>query len=122
MKIAITSLAALLAMPALAEPATITSGEKAWVQCRACHTIEKGAANKIGPNLFGVVGRSAGRLEGFNYSPALKGSGLVWDRATLDRWVTRPNAVLKGHRMVFIGIPDAERRTALIDYLASQAP
>jgi len=122
MKIAITSLAALLAMPAFAEPATITIGEKAWVQCRACHTIEKGAANKIGPNLFGVVGRSAGRLEGFNYSPALKGSGLVWDRATLDRWVTRPNAVLKGHRMVFIGIPDAERRTALIDYLASQAP
>jgi len=114
--------AAFLAMPAFAQMRTMSPGEKAWVQCRACHTLEKAAGHKIGPNLYGIVGQAAGTRAGFTYSPALKSSGLTWDRATLDRWIEKPSAVLKGHRMVFIGIADKDRRTALIDFLASKAP
>jgi len=105
---------------AAAQPAALSDGQKAWLQCRACHSLETGAAHKLGPNLSGILGQKAGTRPGFTYSPALKASGLVWDRATLDRWIEKPGAVLKGHRMVFIGIADKARRTALVDYLATQ--
>ncbi len=121
--------AGLLASGAAAQPQGGQSqagqsqqGQTAWIQCRACHSLEAGAPHKLGPNLFGIIGQPAASRAGFNYSPALKASGLVWDRATLDRWIEKPSAVLKGHRMVFIGIPDAARRAALIDFIASRSP
>lgn len=97
-------------------------GQTGWIQCRACHSLEAGAPHKLGPNLTGIIGQPAASRAGFNYSPALKASGLVWDRATLDRWIEKPSAVLKGHRMVFIGMPDAARRAALIDFIANRSP
>ena len=121
MKIFIFGVAAFLATPTFAQLKTMSAGEKAWVQCRACHSLEKGAAHKIGPNLHGIVGQPAATRPDFAYSPALKSSGLTWDRATLDRWVEKPGAVLKGHRMVFIGIAEKNRRAALIEFLEASA-
>ncbi|WP_439534216.1 c-type cytochrome [Polymorphobacter sp.] len=123
MRIAILSgalLAVAMAGRVVAQPIEQSAGAKAWIQCRACHNLAAGAPHKLGPNLHGIIGQPAGSRAGFTYSPALKTSGLVWDRATLDRWIERPSAVLKGHRMVFIGIADPARRAALIEYLASE--
>ncbi len=86
-----------------------------FMRCRSCHSAEPGK-NGIGPSLHGIVGRQAASIEGFNYSPALKQSGLVWDRATLDTFLTSPMKMVPGTRMV-IGIPNVEAREELIDYL-----
>ena len=93
-------------------------GEQAFLQCAACHGIAEQEGNKLGPNLAGVVGRKAGAVEGFQYSSALKDSGIVWTREDLDAFLTSPNAKVPGTKMVFAGIADAGRRQALIDYMA----
>jgi len=85
-------------------------------KCAICHTVEAGK-NKIGPNLAGVVGRKAGTVEGFHYSDANKNSGLTWDEATLDTYLTSPKDVVKGTTMAFPGIKDATERADLIAYL-----
>lgn len=109
------ALAALLgaASPASAQEAL---GRLLWVQCQACHSL--GAeGGKVGPTLAGVLGRRAGSVPGYPYSPALKASGLRWDHATLDRFLARPAEVVPGNKMVFAGIADPKRRAALIAYL-----
>ena len=88
--------------------------------CRTCHTIKEGD-NRLGPNLHKIVGRKAGSAEGFSYSPALKDSGLVWDEATLDKFIANPEQVVPGNNMKpFQGISSAEERKAIIAYLAAQ--
>jgi cytochrome c2 len=84
--------------------------------CAICHTIEAGK-NKLGPSLAGVVGRKAGSIDGFNYSPANKNSGLTWDEATLDVYLTDPKAKVPGTKMTFAGLKDAGDRKAIIEYL-----
>ncbi len=96
------------------------AGKTAYNQCVACHTIDKGGRNGLGPNLHGVVGRKVASVEGFAYSPAIKAKGGVWDEAALDSYITDPRAAVPGNKMVFVGIKDAEKRKALIGYLASQ--
>jgi len=119
MKIWMIGVAAVLASAGQAQPLVRSVGETAWIQCRACHSLEAGAPHKLGPNLAGIIGQPAASRAGFSYSPALRAAGLVWDRATLDRWIEKPSAVLKGHRMVFMGMPDPARRAALIDHIAA---
>ena len=87
-----------------------------FMQCAACHSVEPGK-NGVGPSLAGVAGRKAASLPGFNYSNALKDSGLTWDPASLDRWLTSPQKAVPGTRMPFTGIPDAGRRKEVVDYL-----
>jgi cytochrome c2 len=87
-------------------------------QCSICHSPQKGR-NMIGPSLFGVVGRTAGQVEGFHYSPANKASGLTWDEATLDRYLTSPAAVVPHTIMTYGGLKDGARRANLIAYLAT---
>lgn len=87
----------------------------AFFQCRSCHSVEPGR-NGIGPTLYGIVGSKAGEVPGFNFSPALKESGIVWDRATLEQWLAGPTKMVPGTRMV-IGVPDPVRRKDIIDYL-----
>lgn len=90
----------------------------AFMQCAACHSTEPGR-NGVGPSLAGVVGRKAASLPGFNYSAALGKSGLTWDRATLDRWLTSPQRLVPGTKMPFAGIADAARRKEVVDYLST---
>jgi cytochrome c len=89
--------------------------------CGACHSLQPGR-DRTGPSLAGVVGRKAGDLPTFHrYSPALKNSGVTWDRAALDAWITNPQALVPGNRMPFRGIPDAQARADIVAYLAAPA-
>jgi cytochrome c len=87
-------------------------------QCSACHSVIEGK-NLVGPSLFGVVGRPAGQIPGFHYSAANKGSGLTWDSATLDRYLTDPQAVVPKTIMPYAGLKDDAKRANLIAYLAT---
>jgi cytochrome c len=111
--------ALLLPLLAIASSAAAQSdpGQRLYVQCQACHSIRKGEPHKIGPNLNGVIGSPAASRPGYAYSKALKDAKLVWDDATLDRWLARPSAVAPGNKMVFAGIADPARRKALIAYM-----
>ncbi len=95
---------------------TAPASPPAFAACRACHTVDKGGRNGIGPNLHGVVGRAAASTPGFAYSPALKASKLTWDAATLDSYLAAPAKKVPGTRMP-ISTPDAGKRAAIIAYL-----
>ena len=87
-------------------------------QCSVCHSPLEGK-NLVGPSLFGIVGRQAGQIPGFHYSPANKDSGLTWDAATLDRYLTSPKDVVPKTIMPYVGLKDDQKRADLIAYLTS---
>jgi cytochrome c len=91
-------------------------GEKRFEECATCHTVERGL-NNVGPSLFGLIGRKAGEIAEFRYSPALKKSGLTWTPQTLDTFIADPQKQVPGNRMPFAGMPDAGDRADLIAYL-----
>jgi cytochrome c len=88
-------------------------GQVLYQGCMDCHSIDK---DDVGPRHRGVVGRRAGSIAGFGYSKALKNSGLTWDEATLDRWLTDPGALVPGTRM-FYEVEKPQDRADLIAYL-----
>ena len=92
----------------------------AFAQCAACHVVKKGAPNGLGPNLYGVYGTKAGELAGYNFSPAMKASGLVWDDATLDKYIASPRTVVSGTKMSFAGLGDPAKRAEIIAWLKEQ--
>jgi cytochrome c len=96
-----------------ARPGDSAHGKALYQGCLACHSIDD---NDLGPKHRGVVGRPAGSLADYNYSAALKNSGLTWDEATLDRWLTNPSALVPGTKM-FFKIDDAQARADIIAYL-----
>jgi len=96
--------------------ADVKRGEKLFEECRACHAVESGASG-VGPDLHGVIGRRAGALEDFRYSPALKKSGITWSRQTLDAYVLDPQKAVPANRMPYAGMPEARDRADLLDYL-----
>jgi cytochrome c len=108
--------------PAAAAPdADFKRGRLLYIQCRACHELKADQGNKVGPNLAGVMNRKGSVAEGFAYSPALKAANLTWDRATLDRWIEKPSAVVPGNAMAFAGIANPKDRAALITYIESES-
>jgi cytochrome c len=97
--------------------ADVEKGKVAFEQCAACHSLD-GSGKDDGPTLKGVIGRTAGSLEDFRYSAAMKRSGVTWDAATLDKYITDPQAFIPGNRMAFAGMTDQSQRDDLIAYLA----
>lgn len=108
--------------PAAAAPdADFKRGRLLYIQCRACHELKADQGHKVGPNLAGFINRKAASAEGFAYSPALKGATITWDRATLDRWLEKPSAVVPGNAMAFAGIANPKDRASLITYIESES-
>jgi cytochrome c len=96
--------------------ADVEAGKTAFKKCALCHTAEAGK-NKIGPSLFGIVGRKSATLEDFNYSEAMKKFDHTWDEGTLDEYLADPRATVPGTKMIFPGIKDKVEREDVIAYL-----
>jgi cytochrome c len=97
-----------------ADPA---AGEKTFkAQCGICHAVVAGQ-NRIGPTLFGVVGRSAGSVPGFRYTVDHKKLGIAWDAATLDKYLANPRAMVPDTSMIYAGLKDGAKRADLVAYL-----
>jgi len=106
-------------LPVLLAKADPAKGQAAAKKCQACHTFEKGGPNKVGPNLYGVVGGPKAHAQGFNYSAALKGKGGEWSFEELDKFIHNPKGYLPGTIMAFAGIPSANERADVLAYLRS---
>lgn len=116
-------LLAFAAQPAAAD-GDAEAGEKVYARCKACHTIEEGGPHRVGPNLHGIVGRTAGTVEGFKYSKAMieaGENGLVWDEENLDKYLENPRAHIKGNRMAFPGLKKEDEREDIIAYLKANS-
>lgn len=116
--LSVSALVGMGAAVSAAPSATPASGAALYQsRCGGCHSI---AANRVGPAHRGVFGRAAGKAPGFNYSPALRKSAIVWNEATLDKWLQGPPKLVPGTRM-FFSVPSASERAAIIAYLRSDA-
>ncbi len=124
---AVASAAAPAAAAAAVEPIAVrlasadpAKGETVFKQCATCHTPDKGGANKVGPNMWNVLGRLKGQVAGFNYSNALKAvaaKGEKWDFETIDKFLESPKGYIAGTSMSFAGIANPRTRADLIAYL-----
>lgn len=101
--------------------ADLAAGEKAFKRCGTCHTLNKGGANKVGPNLFGVVGNTKGSAAGFAYSGALKAMAGSWSYNELNAFLTKPKDFLAGTKMNFAGIKKPQDRANIIAFLRANA-
>jgi cytochrome c len=104
----------LAAAAAQAAPPDPKLGQALYGRCLACHSL---AYDRTGPRHCGLFGRRAGSVPGFDYSAAMKRSKIVWDAATLDRFLANPARVVPGTSMTYAGVPDRAERAALIAYL-----
>jgi len=95
------------------------TGRKVFKKCAVCHRAEKNAGKKVGPNLWGIINREKGTVEGFKFSAAIKNAGGTWTEADLDGYIESPKKFLPGSRMAFAGIRKPQARADLIAYLKS---
>ena len=100
--------------------ADVAKGEKVFAKCAACHTVNQGGANGIGPNLYGALGKPHGHVAGFAYSDALKKVPGNWDFAGMDKWLTSPRDYAPGTKMTFAGLGNPVDRANLIAWLNTQ--
>jgi cytochrome c len=118
-----TLLSALLAVSTAAFAEDLPAGDAAagaqvFKRCAACHAVGEGAPNKVGPELNGLFGRTAGSVPNYNYSSANKASGIVWTAETFADYIRNPRGVIKGTKMAFAGLKKDEDIADLIAYLA----
>lgn len=97
--------------------ANAEGGQEAFKKCMACHTPDKGGPNKVGPNLYGVVGREVGKHAGFAYSPAMASHGGNWTFEQLAKYLHDPKGAIPGNKMAFIGISDNAELADVLAYL-----
>ena len=103
---------------ALAQSGDATRGERLFnQQCKACHTVEKGGRNGIGPNLFGIFGQKAAAVEGFSFSEAMQKSGIVWDDKTMADYLKDPKARVPDGKMVYAGLKQQAQLDDMVAYL-----
>lgn len=108
----------IMPLIAAADPA---AGEKVFAKCKTCHTPEKGGPNRVGPNLWGIVGNHNAHMPDFAYSDVIKNLGITWDYDHLNQFLTSPKAYAPGTKMTFAGIKKPEERAALIRWLRDQS-
>lgn len=116
--VALVAAALLLAAPSVgaAPPGDPVHGKTVYQSCMGCHSLDE---EDVGPRHRGVVGRVAGSVPDYAYSPALRNSRIVWNRENLDRWLANPQALVPGTKM-FFAMPSARDRADVIAYLAQQ--
>jgi len=107
----------VLALAAPAQAADAAKGERLYAVCKACHTLHKGGPQIVGPNLHGFFGRPAAQAQGYAFTPALRNSGIVWNDATLDKFIADPKGTVPGTRMIYPGMRKPEDRENLIAFL-----
>ncbi len=113
------SAAAAQDAPSVGDPAL---GEKVFVKCRACHQIGEGARNSVGPEQNGLIGRHSASVPGYNYSEAMKASGLTWDEATFKDYIKDPKAKVPGTKMSFAGLNKQSEIDNITAYLKTFGP
>jgi cytochrome c len=109
--------------PALGQDAA--AGQRVFNQCRACHTIDEGGRNQVGPNLHGIVGRKAAEHEGFRYSANMKElaeGGLTWTEENLRKYLTNPKSLVPRGTMAFAGVRNEKQLNDLLAYLKQNSP
>jgi cytochrome c len=104
-------------LPVRLAKASVEKGQSTAKQCQACHTFEKGGPNRVGPNLYNVVGNERGEGRGFNFSAAMKAKGGKWTFDELDKFLTDPRGYISGTAMTFAGIKNDQQRADVIDFL-----
>jgi cytochrome c len=109
-------LTAFVATAAHAQQGDATRGEQKFVECAACHSVERGV-NNVGPSLAGLFGRQAGSLADFRYSAAMRKSAITWTPQELEAFIADPQKRVPANRMPYAGLPDAAARADLIAYL-----
>ena len=108
----------LAATVAFAQSGDATRGERLFnQQCKACHTVEKGGRNGIGPNLLGIFGGKAGAVQGFSFSEAMQKSGIVWDDKTMAEYLKDPKTRVPDGKMVYAGLKQQAQLDDMIAYL-----
>ena len=104
-------------LPVLFAKADVKKGEADVKVCQSCHSFEKGGVAKVGPPLYGVLGRHKGSIAGFGYSDGMKGKGGDWTFDDINEFITKPSAYVPGTKMTYPGEPDPQRRADIIDYI-----
>jgi cytochrome c len=104
-------------LPALLAKADPAKGQADTRTCQTCHSFDKGGPAKIGPPLYGVVGRPKGSIPGFNYSDAMKSKGGDWTYEDINQFITKPSAFVQGTKMTYAGESEATKRADILAYL-----
>ncbi|NBV06002.1 MAG: cytochrome c family protein [Proteobacteria bacterium] len=110
----------LIDLATMMKTADFDRGAKIFKKCMSCHSIGKGEAAKVGPNLYGIVGRARGSFAGFSYSAAMKAKGGSWDAESINQFITKPKDYLPGTKMGFAGLKKPQDRADVILYLQRQ--